>query len=49
MTDHIALRWLMNLKLPHFRLANWVMDIQALDFVVVHAAGNGELNLYPMR
>jgi hypothetical protein len=49
MTDHIALRWLMNLKLPHFWLANWVMDIQALDFVVVHAAGNGELNLYPMR
>jgi hypothetical protein len=27
----------------HFRLANWVMDIQALEFVVLHAAGNGEL------
>jgi RNase H-like domain found in reverse transcriptase/Reverse transcriptase (RNA-dependent DNA polymerase) len=39
-TDHIALRWLMNLKLPLFRLANWVLDIQALDFVVLHAAGN---------
>jgi hypothetical protein len=37
----------MNLKLPHFRLANWVLDIQALDFVVLHAAGNGELMSVP--
>jgi hypothetical protein len=37
----------MNLKLPHFRLANWVMEIQALDFVVIHAAGNGELMSVP--
>jgi RNase H-like domain found in reverse transcriptase len=46
-TDHIALRWLMNLKLPHFRLANWVLNIQALGFVVLHAAGNGELMSVP--
>jgi transposase InsO family protein len=42
-TDHMALKWLLNLQLPHYRLANWVMEVMTLDFDVIHAAGAGEL------
>jgi RNase H-like domain found in reverse transcriptase len=46
-TDHLALRWLMNLRLPHFHLARWIVDIQMKDFTVLHAAGDGELMAVP--
>jgi hypothetical protein len=42
-TDYIALKWLLNLPLPQFRLANWVMEVMTLDFNVTHAARAGEL------
>jgi hypothetical protein len=46
-TDHMALKWLLNLQLPHYRLANWVMEVMTLDFDVLHAAGAGELMAIP--
>jgi RNase H-like domain found in reverse transcriptase len=30
-TDHMALRWLKNLRIPHCRLANWIVDVQIMD------------------
>jgi Integrase zinc binding domain/RNase H-like domain found in reverse transcriptase len=46
-TDHMALKCLLNLQLPHYRLANWVMEVMTLDFEVLHAAGAGELMAIP--
>jgi RNase H-like domain found in reverse transcriptase len=46
-TDNIALKWLMNLQLPHYRLAKCVMEVMTLDFDVLHAAGAGELMAIP--
>jgi RNase H-like domain found in reverse transcriptase/Integrase zinc binding domain len=46
-TDHLALKWLMNLRLPHFRLAKWIVEVQKMDFEVFHAAGDGELMAIP--
>ena len=38
-TDHIALKWLMNIKEPTSRLARWAIYIQEYDFEIVHRAG----------
>jgi RNase H-like domain found in reverse transcriptase len=46
-TDHMALKCLLNLQLPHSRLANWVMEVTTLDFDVLHAAGASELMAIP--
>jgi RNase H-like domain found in reverse transcriptase len=46
-TEHVALRWLMNLRLPHFRLAKWIVDVQMMAFSVLYAAGDGELMAVP--
>ena len=35
-TDSEPLEWMMELRRPKGRLANWIMDVQSLDFKVVH-------------
>jgi hypothetical protein len=45
--NHMALKWLLNLQLPRYRLANWVMEVMTLDFDVIYAAGAGELMAIP--
>ena len=51
-TDHHALKWLMNIKEPTGRLAHWSLEIQQHDFEVIYCAGrlNGNadaLSRYP--
>lgn len=44
--DHPALVWLMHLhknEPPRPRLARWLMDVQALEFAVVHTAGSSPI------
>ena len=45
-TDHHALKWLMNIKEPTGRLAQWSLLIQQYDFEIRHRAGksNGNAN-----
>ena len=43
-TDHIALKWLMNIKEPSRRLARWAVYIQEYDFEIVHRAGRYLIN-----
>jgi hypothetical protein len=45
--DQMALRWLMSLRLLHFRMAKWIVEIQMMDFSVLYAAGDGELTAVP--
>ena len=44
MTDHIALKWLMDIKEPSSRLARWAIYIQKYDFEIVHRAGRFLVN-----
>jgi hypothetical protein len=46
-TEHLALKWLMNLRLPQFRLAKWIVEVQNMDFEVLQAAGYGEQKAIP--
>jgi RNase H-like domain found in reverse transcriptase len=46
-TNHIALRWLMNLELLHFRMAKWIVEVMTMTFTILHAAGNGDLLSVP--
>ena len=39
-SDHSALKWLMNLKDPRGRLARWMIEIMDFEFVVKYAPGN---------
>ena len=39
MTDHQALKWLMNLKSPHGRLARWSLEIQGYDAQIQYIPG----------
>jgi RNase H-like domain found in reverse transcriptase len=41
-TGHMLLRLLVNLRVPHFRLAKWIVDIQMMAFSILHSAGDGE-------
>ncbi len=38
-TDHIALKWLLAVKIPRGRLARWIMKLQACDFEIKHRPG----------
>lgn len=38
-TDHLELRWLVNLKDPRDRLARWMVDVQDFDFRIELAPG----------
>lgn len=38
-TNHLSLKWLINLKEPRDRLARWVLDMQDFDFTIHHANG----------
>jgi hypothetical protein len=43
----MALKWLLNPQLPHYRLTNWVMEVLTLDFDLLHTVGAGELIVIP--
>ena len=43
-TDHIALKWLMNIKEPSSRLARWAIYIQEYEFEIVNRAGRYLIN-----
>ena len=43
-TDHAALKGLMNAKIPTGRRARWVMELQQYDFEVVHRSGKENKN-----
>ena len=43
-TDHAALKWLMDKTEPTGRLARWTMFLQAFDFTILHRAGRKHCN-----
>ena len=43
-TDHVALKWLMNISEPNGRLARWSIYLQAYDFQIVHRQGSRHCN-----
>ena len=43
-TDHSSLRWLVNLKVPHGRLARWLEYLQQFDFHVQYKKGRLHCN-----
>ncbi|GBC33494.1 enzymatic polyprotein, putative [Rhizophagus irregularis DAOM 181602=DAOM 197198] len=43
-TDHAALKGLMNAKVPTGRRARWVMELQQYDFEVIHRSGKENKN-----
>jgi hypothetical protein len=43
-TDHHALKYLLNMKDMNGRLARWAMLLQELDFEVIHKPGKAHLN-----
>ena len=38
-TDHLSLKWLLNMKNPRDKLARWVVEIQDYAFTIEHRAG----------
>ena len=38
-TDHIALKYLMNVKADTGRIARWALALQGYDFTVIHRKG----------
>ena len=46
-TDHIALKWLLDMQHPRPRLARWLLELQDFDFSVNYAPGNSEMLTVP--
>lgn len=44
LTDHNAVRWLMNIKEPTGRLARWVLLLQQHGFTIEHRSGKNNGN-----
>ena len=44
-TDHSALRWLMNITEPTGRLARWSIYLQVYDFEIIHRKGKNHSNV----
>jgi hypothetical protein len=38
-TDHVALKWLINYKNPQGRIARWIETLQQYDFDIIHRPG----------
>ena len=51
LTDHSAVRWLMNIKEPTGRLARWALLLQQHDFTIQHRSGltNGNADALSRR
>ena len=43
-TDHNALKWLMNLRHPTPKLQRWALDLSEFDFTITHRAGTQNSN-----
>ncbi len=43
-TDHLALKWLMDIKAPHGRLARWAIYLQSYNFNIVNRPGIQHIN-----
>jgi uncharacterized protein YkuJ len=43
-TDHAALKGMVNMKIPKGRRATWVMELQQYDFEVIHRGGKENKN-----
>jgi RNase H-like domain found in reverse transcriptase len=46
-TEHIALTWLLALRDPKERLAQWIVEMQTYGFDVLYERGDGELMAVP--
>ena len=46
-TDHMALKWLLDMQHPRPRLARWLLELQDFDFSVNYAPGNSEMLAVP--
>ena len=44
-TDHVALKWLMNINDPTGRLARWAIYLQIYDFEIIHRKGKSHQNV----
>lgn len=51
LTDHSAVRWLMNIKEPTGHLARWALLLQEKDFTIQHRSGptNGQADALSRR
>ena len=38
-TDHAALKWLLNFRIPEGQVARWLQQLQEYDFVIEHQSG----------
>ncbi|CAJ0879895.1 2428_t:CDS:1, partial [Entrophospora sp. SA101] len=47
-TDHVALKYLINMKEPKGKLAHWIMTLQSYNFEVEHSSGKKHQNVNAM-
>ena len=46
-TDHMALKWLLDMQHPRPRLARWLLELQDFDFSVNYAPGDSDMLTVP--